>query len=255
MEQYDKFAEGQPFSRPSIFHPSMTGRQPTGRKKRRFELKMDGQATLEGIQFDPIRTGQVAMSVFITAAISVATLILLYSGFPIFGPINDFTNAINAGLSAWLVVQFHGLVRYRDPGLARVALVLAWVGCSAIIINSVLVGLGQMHWTTGAMYTGIGNALLGLWLVAVQRPISRWRLQSRTMMRVGYVAGAAMALGLLAGPALAANRLMDNPLLLVAGVGAFVGWLAYPVWSLKLGRRMLREGSRIQGPTVEEPQR
>lgn len=72
---------------------------------------------------------------------------------------------------------------------------------------------------------------------------------------VGLHPGGHDDLGFLGGPALATGRLGDQPGPLVAGIGAFVGGLVYPVWCLLVGRRHLRGASSVARTPWEEVRR
>ena len=191
--------------------------------------------------FDPQTTGWVAVAVAGSTVISIVTLALLYSGIPVFGPINDLTNAVGGLLSALLVWQFHVLVRQRAPGLAVLCLLAAWAGAAAIIVNSILVALGRMHWMTGGMYTAIGFGLLGIWLLALPRFSGPQPFLTPALVRLGTIAGIVMLFGLLAGPALASGAALEkSPLAWIAYISVGGGWLLYPVWCWLVGRILLR---------------
>jgi hypothetical protein len=182
----------------------------------------------------------IAIAIAITAVISIITLTLLYSGLPFFGPVNDMTNAVGGLLSALLVWQFHILLRERAPNTAIFFLLAAWIGSAAIIINSVLVAFGQMHWMTGGMYTAIGYGLIGIWLLAFHRLVGTQAFLTLGVVRVGTIAAVAMLFGLLAGPLLASGvNLANNPMVSIAYLGAATGWLLYPVWCWLVGRSIL----------------
>jgi hypothetical protein len=185
-------------------------------------------------------TAQLAIAIAITAVISIITLTLLYSGMPFFGPINDLTNAVGGLLSALFVWQFHALLRERAPSTANFFLLAALIGSAAIIINSVLVAFGQMHWMTGGMYTAIGYGLIGIWLLAFHGLAGPRAFLSQGDVRLGTIAAIAMLFGLLAGPLLASGvSFAENPLVGIAYLGAAAGWLLYPLWCWLLGRRFL----------------
>lgn len=185
-------------------------------------------------------TAQIAITIAITAVISIITLALLYTGLPIFGPINDLTNAVGGLLSALLVWQFHALLRERAPTAAIFFSLAAWIGSLAIIINSVLVAFGYMHWMTGGMYTAIGYGLIGIWLLALHRQFGLQESLPSGILKLGVIAAIAMLFGLLAGPLLASGvNLATNPVTGIAYLGAAVGWLLYPVWCWLVGRSIL----------------
>jgi hypothetical protein len=185
-------------------------------------------------------TAKIAITIAITAVISIITLTLLYSGIPFFGPINDLTNAVGGLLSALLVWQFHALLRKRAPNTAIFFLLAAWIGSAAIIINSLLVAFGRMHWMTGGMYTVIGYSLIGIWLLALHRQFGLQKFLPSGILKLGVITAVAMLFGLLAGPLLASGiNLAENPVVGIAYLGAAAGWLLYPVWCWLVGRRIL----------------
>lgn len=185
-------------------------------------------------------TAQIAITIAITAMISIITLALLYSGVPFFGPINDLTNAVGGILSALLVWHFHTLLRERAPNRAIFFLLAAWIGSAAIIINSLLVAFGRMHWMTGGMYTAIGYGLIGIWLLALHRQLGLQEFLPSGIRKLGAIAAVAMLFGLLAGPLLASDvNLATNPVVGIAFLGAAAGWLLYPVWCWLVGQRLL----------------
>jgi hypothetical protein len=198
-------------------------------------IKLSGNTTMKYRT-----TAQIAIAIAITAVISIITLTLLYSGMPFFGPVNDLTNAVGGLLSALLVWQFHALLRDHAPTAAIFFLLAAWVGSAAIIINSVLVAFGQMHWMTGGMYTAIGYGLIGIWLLALHRQFGQQEFLPSGILKLGTIAAVAMLFGLLAGPLLASGvNFAKNPVVGVAYIGAAAGWLLYPVWCWLVGRRFL----------------
>ena len=189
--------------------------------------------------FNPILTGRISAVIPITAVISLITLGLLYSGFSIFGPINDITNAFGGLLSALLVWQLHALLQERALTLGTLLLLIAWTGSAAIIVNSILVATGRMHWMTGGMYTALGLGLQGIWLFAMLRLIGPQPFLTAGLIRLGTIAAVAMWFGLLAGPLLATGTsLTQNPLVWIAYVGTAGGWLLYPVWCWLVSKQL-----------------
>lgn len=190
--------------------------------------------------FSPQATGQIASAIAVTAVLSIITLILLYSGIPIFGPINDITNAISGVLIVVMVWQFHSLIRERATVVAVPFLLVAFVGSAAIIINSVLVAFGLMHWLTGGMYTAIGYGLIGIWLLVLLRMIGPQPFLTPGLIRLGTVTAWALLFCLPAGPLMVFNTDLGKfPLLWIAFAGAGMGWLLFQFWCWQLGRRLV----------------
>lgn len=192
--------------------------------------------------FDPQVTGQIAIAIAVATAVSIVTIGLLFSGIAIFGPINDITNAVGGLLSALLAWQFHALPRERAPGTASLLLVVAWASSAAIIINSILVAMGRMHWMTGGMYMAFGFGLMGIWLFALLRLIGPQPFLTPGLVRMGVIAAIVMLFGLLAGPLLTTSgeNLAKNPLAWIAYISVAGGWILYPLWCWLVGRQLIR---------------
>ncbi|HSM70141.1 MAG TPA: hypothetical protein VK851_01230 [Anaerolineales bacterium] len=190
--------------------------------------------------FDPQLTGKIASAIPLTAVLSIITLALLYSGIPIFGPINDLTNAVSGVLIAVMVGQFHFLFRERAAGVAVIFLLVAFAGAATIVINSVLVAFGRMHWLTGGMYTAIGYGLIGVWFFVLLRTIVPQPFLTPGLIRLGTVTTLALLFCLPAAPLMGlGDNLKINPLIIIVFFGAGTGWLLFPFWCWQLGRRLI----------------
>ncbi len=191
--------------------------------------------------FEPQIAGRISIAIAVATALSIVTIGLFFSGLAVFGPINDITNAIGGLLSALLAWQFYALLRERAPGAATLLLLAAWAGSAAIIITSILVAIGRMHWMTGGMYMAFGFGLLGIWLFTLLRLIGPQPFLTPGIVRLGGIAAIAMLFGLLAGPLLAFGaNLAKNPLAWIAYVSVGGGWLLYPLWCWLVGQQLIR---------------
>jgi hypothetical protein len=195
------------------------------------------QITSLNTAFDPLKAGWIAIAIAVTAMISVITIVLLFSGNPVFGPINDITNAVLGLLSAWFVWQLQALLRERLPGTAILFLLAASVGAAAIIVSSLLVAFGRMHWMTGALYMAMGYGLFGAWLLALHRLPGSLTFLTPGIARLGIITASGMLFGLLAVPLLATHVSFARNLLTgMTYLGILAGYLLYPLWCWLAGR-------------------
>ena len=184
-------------------------------------------------------TQQIAFAIVIVTILGIITLALLYAGIPFFGMVNDLLNAVGAILIAILVWQLFPLIREKNGLFSILFSLIAWAGTAAIAINSVLVAFGGMGWKDGGMYTAIGFALIGLWLIAMILTIQPQPFLTVTLVRLGLIAGIAMLFGFLAGPLLAERLdLALKPIGWLAYIGAGGGWLMFPIWCWLLSRSL-----------------
>jgi MFS family permease len=185
--------------------------------------------------FNPQLTHQLAIAIAIAAIASVITLILLYAGIPFFGPVNDLINALSAILIVIFMWQFHVILEEKNAALAVLIQLAALVGGVLISGNSVLVAFGEMEWKTGGMYTAIGYALIGLWLVGMLLVLKDQAFLNSGLVTLGLVAGVCLLFGFLAGPLLAEKLTkVFTPVVWIAYVATGAGWILFPIWCWRL---------------------
>lgn len=189
--------------------------------------------------FSPQLTQQLGAAIAITAVLSVLTLILLYTGIPFFGPVNDLITAVGGILIAGLALQFHALLGDEISGLALILLLIAWAGAALIAVNAVLVAFGLMDWMLGGMYTAVGYALVGVWLLGMLLVLRGSPLLDAGLMRLGLIGGTAMLFGFLAGPLLAGRlEIAVKPLVWAAYAAAGAGFIIFPIWCWRLAAKL-----------------
>ena len=116
--------------------------------------------------FSPSALGWTAIATGVIAILAVIFLTLMATVNPSFGKINDVFNSIigiSSLLLAWMLYAEH---HARSPWMSQIGLLLAVVGAIFTVIGSVLIIFGYTDFVLAGWYTGIGNALIGLWLAA-----------------------------------------------------------------------------------------
>lgn len=164
------------------------------------------------------------------AVLSIITLVLLYSGLPVFGPINDMINAVSGVfimVLAWQLVPSQG----SGSWLSVLAVLVAWIGALLVLGNSILVAMGQMDWKLGGMFTSIGYASLGIWLLLLVLSSSQPAVLPIHLKWATLLIGISLLSGFLAGPLLAEKISLEiKPVVWIAYTLNGLGWLAFPVW-------------------------
>jgi len=193
----------------------------------------------------PSRTvGWLAIALGGVALLGTVSLILFFTFGAYFGTLSDLCIAFEAILSALLAWTLYPAHRALSPRLSQLLLTAALVGALVASIGSAFVIFDITGWFLAGLMNFFGHALVGLWLLGLNyfaRRTDRW---PRHLVRFGLVSGAIMAIGLLTGPGIVGR--VDDPALapwFVTGAQvASVGWLLlYPIWSVWLGRLLLRE--------------
>ena len=190
--------------------------------------------------------GWMAIATGASVILAALFLILMYTIDPSFGVVNDVLNAIvgiASGILAWMLYPRH---RARSPLTSRIALILAAVGMILTIVGSVLIIFDFTGYVLAGFYTAVGNALIGLWLLAFcySAPHENHDGLSHRLVRFGLVVGVMMALGLVCIPGILAGvDSMDSlPWYLFVGFFGYIGtYLLYPIWTIWLGRTMAGE--------------
>jgi hypothetical protein len=173
------------------------------------------------------------------ALIGVAAISLFFWLGGSFGPLNDVCNAAQAVLSgalAWRLYPWHQTHSARN---ARLGLMAAGLGAALAVTGSVLVLTRRTGWYLAGLYTMAGYAFIGLWGWAVNTAAVRQPGWPRGLARLGQVAGALSAIGLLSAAGIPGrvDSVSAAPWWVNVGLAGGAGWMAlYPLWCLWLGR-------------------
>jgi hypothetical protein len=135
-----------------------------------------------------------------------------------FGAINDVGNALLGVLSAVLAWT------YRQPAPFAVAV----LGAAITVVGTALVMSEATGYYLAGLVSSAGFALIGGWLIAVNRRTDRVRV-------LGIVAGAVMLLGLIGVPGIVTGvDYVDiaPAYTFVAGVSWLGTYLLFPAWAL-----------------------
>jgi len=191
--------------------------------------------------FSPSVVGWMAIATGVSAILAVIFLTLMATVNPFFGKVNDVFNSI-IGISsmvlAWMLYAEH---HARSPLMSQIALLLAVVGAIFTIVGSVLIIYGFTDFVLAGWYTGIGNALIGLWLAAFCYSMQYGDALPHNLVIFGLVVGAFMAVGLIGIPGIFAGiDSMDMPWYLYVAFFGYLGtYILYPIWTIWLGRILL----------------
>jgi hypothetical protein len=192
--------------------------------------------------FSPSAIGWTAIATGVSVILAMVFLILMYTVNPSFGRVNDVFNSvigISSGILAWMLYAEH---HAKSPLMGQFALLLAAIGVVFTIIGSVLIIFGFTDFVLAGWYTGVGNALIGLWLAIFCYLLLRGDALPHNLVIFGIVVGTFMAIGLLGMPGIFAgiDSMESMPWYLYV---AFFGWLGtyilYPIWTIWLGRILL----------------
>jgi len=192
--------------------------------------------------FSTATTGWIAIATGVSAILSIIFLTLMYTVNQSFGRVNDVFNSvigISSVVLAWMLYAEH---HAKSPLISQIALALAVVGAIFTIIGSILIIFGFTDFVLAGWYSGIGYALIGLWLAAFCYSFLRSDALPHNLVIFGIVVGAFMAIGLfgILGIFAGIDSMESIPWYLYV---AFFGWLGtyilYPIWMIWLGRNLL----------------
>jgi hypothetical protein len=186
--------------------------------------------------------GWAAIVIGVSAIVAMIFLTLMATVNMSFGKVNDVFNAIigiSSAILAWMLYAEH---HAKSPLMSQIALALAVVGAIFTIVGSVLIIYGFTDFVLAGWYSGVGYALIGLWLVAFCYSMIRGDALPHNLIIFGLVVGAFMAVGLIGIPGIftGIDSIESMPWYLYI---AFFGWLGtyilYPIWTIWLGRNLL----------------
>ena len=192
--------------------------------------------------FSTATTGWIAIATGVSAILAVIFLTLMYTVNQSFGKVNDVFNSvigISSVVLAWMLYAEH---HARSPLMGQIALALAVVGAIFTIIGSILIIFGFTGFVLAGWYSGIGYALIGLWLATFCYSLLRSEALPHNLVIFGIVAGAFMAVGLLGIPGIFAgiDSMESMPWYLYVAFFGYLGtYILYPIWTIWLGRILL----------------
>jgi len=192
--------------------------------------------------FSPSAIGWTAIATGVAVILAVVTLTLMAAVNPAFGKVNDVFNSVIGIASVVLAWMSHAEHHAKSPLMSQLALLLAVVGAIFTIIGSILIIYGYTDFVLAGWYTGLGNALIGLWLAAFCYAMLRGGALPHNLIVFGLVTGGFMAMGLLGIPGILArvDTMESLPWYLGAGYFGFLGtYILYPIWTIWLGRIFL----------------
>lgn len=192
--------------------------------------------------FPSTTIGWMAFATGTAIVLAVVTITLMYAVNMIFGPINDVLNGIAAILSAVLAWMLYAQHHAKSPLMSQVALGLAVLGAVLAVVGSILVIFKFTGFVLAGWYTGLGYALLGLWLAAFCYSMLGNDVFPNKLILFGIVTGIAMAMGILSVTGILSriDSMEALPWYLNIAYLAFLGiYILYPIWAIWFGRILL----------------
>jgi hypothetical protein len=192
--------------------------------------------------YSSVTFGWAAIATGVSAILAVIFLTLMATVNMSFGTVNDVFNGIigiSSAVLAWMLYAEH---HAKSPLMSQIALALAVVGAILTIVGSVLIIYGFTDFVLAGWYTGIGNALIGLWLAAFCYSIQCGDALPHNLIMFGLVVGAFMAVGLIGIPGIFAgiDSMEAMPWYLYIAFFGYLGtYILYPIWTIWLGRNLL----------------
>jgi len=187
--------------------------------------------------------GWVAIATGVVGIFSLIFIILFFTVGQPFGTLNDICiglTGIMSGVLAWMLYAEH---HAQAPLMSQVTLGLAIIGALVVALGSILVIFGIKGWYLAGLYMSVGNALIGLWLLAMNYAVQQNNPWSHGLVVFGLIIGIIMALGLVAIPGIfqgidswESASWYINYIGLPGGIGYLI---LYPIWCILLGRIIL----------------
>jgi hypothetical protein len=197
-------------------------------------------------------TGRIAVLGGAVGLVSVASLGAFFIVGGPFGAINDWTIGIFGFLTGLLAVGLGGQDATTRSPAGTVPIGLAVVGAGIVVVGSYLVISDATGFLRAGLVESGGFALIGVWLIVLNRSMAGATRWPRRLPGLGIVAGLVMAIGfvVIPGIAMGLDEMDAAPAWVWLG---FLGWLGifflYPVWSVWFGIGLLKEGT---GQAIED---
>jgi hypothetical protein len=199
--------------------------------------------------------GRVALAVAAVELTGLVFIAIFYASMDTvdgpFGTLNDLCVALGgilSGVLAWMLYRTHHTYAARAGDAARA---LALAGAMIAPLGSLLVIADITGWFLAGLVTTFGYALIGLWLLLVNISALSWTAYPRRLAIFGLVAGACMAIGLLAGPGILARVDSTDSAAWYVLAGLYLGGLGwnilYSAWCIWFGRLSMSPAFSLAG--------
>jgi hypothetical protein len=195
-----------------------------------------------------------ARTLGVVGLLSWLSLIVFFIVGDPFGTFGDVGNGALGLLSGALAVTLRPAAVAPNPGMKVLASSAAVLGAAIAVVGSVLILWDITGFYLAGLVSGLGFALIGVWLVAFNRWMAddvRQRCPRRLPM-VGIVAGAIMAVGFINIPGVVwgLDDMEKAPVWILAGGVNWLGtYVLFPVWSIWFSRAL----ARTRAPTLTDP--
>jgi hypothetical protein len=199
--------------------------------------------TMSVVSLPSAAIGWVSLAAGVAGLLGFAFIILFFTVGQPFGTLNDVFICVTALLSLALALMLYPSFHARLPSLSLTALVIGLAGVVLVVAGSVLAISGRSGFYLSGLYMSAGYALVGLWLMALSYSALRADALPHGLSILGVIAGAMMALGLVAIPGIV--RGVDTKEYQLTVVNAILGtsWMGYfavfPVWCVLQGRMIV----------------
>ena len=186
----------------------------------------------------------VARTLGVVGLLSWLSLIVFFIVGDPFGTLNDVGNGALGLLSGALAVTLRPAATAPNPGIEVLAS-SAVLGAAIAVVGSVLILWDITGFYLAGLVSGMGFALIGVWLVVFNRWIAddvRQRCPRRLPI-VGILAGAIMAVGFINIPGIVwgLDDMEKAPVWILAGGINWLGtYVLFPVWSIWFSRALAR---------------
>ncbi|MEO5919366.1 MAG: hypothetical protein ABIQ17_07380 [Candidatus Limnocylindrales bacterium] len=187
--------------------------------------------------------GQLAIAVGLVGFASVITLAVFFTIGDPFGAINDWSILIGGVLTGLLVLSMDRRGPRDLAGPGRVTVSVAVVGAAIVVVGAALVISRTTGFFLAGLVESVGFAMVGIWLVRLNRAIGSGSAWPGGLARLGTLAGWLMIVGfaVLPGIAMGLDDMDTAPGWIWVG---YLGWLGiffvYPAWGVWFGRALLQ---------------
>jgi hypothetical protein len=194
--------------------------------------------TISNVSLNTI--GWVSIATGIAGLLGFVFIILFFTIGQPFGTLNDICIGLAALLSVALVWMLYPGYNTQFPLLSKVVLVIAMFGAFLVMIGSALAISGVKGWFLSGLYMAAGNAMIGLWLLALSYSALRGGLWPNSLVVFGLITGVILALGLVTIPGIFRGIDTKEYELTIFNYiwwASSLGYLVlYPTWCILLGR-------------------